>query len=130
VALTDRHGLCVQKYAYGPFGESDDDEIECDDDDDDDDKDYDLEPYNPFKYVGRFGIMTERDGTLDMRTRRYHPKTGRFWSPNPASGNLADPMSLHPYVYSQNNPLGPFDPTAAGMDAPLSHMRKKTVKRK
>jgi RHS repeat-associated protein len=136
VALTDHNGLCIKKYVYDPFGEpedEDDDDDDCDDDDDDDcddDDDDEFQPYNPFKYVGRFGVVTERDGTLDMRTRRYHPGTGRFFSPNPYPGDPAAPMSLHQYVYSQNNPLRPFDLTAAGMDAPLPHMRKKTVKRK
>jgi hypothetical protein len=36
---------------------------------------------------------------------------GRFTSPDPLGGSLADPQSLNRYVYVRNNPLGFTDPT-------------------
>jgi RHS repeat-associated protein len=56
----------------------------------------------------------ERDGEtgLDFAQARYFASTqGRFNSPDPLSGHVADPQSWNRYTYVGNNPLGATDPT-------------------
>ena len=38
---------------------------------------------NPFRFVGRQGVMAEPTGLLNMRARRYDPGLGRFTSEDP-----------------------------------------------
>jgi RHS repeat-associated protein len=46
-----------------------------------------------------------------LRARYYDPTTGRFISKDPFPGLAAAPATLHPYVYSLNNPTNLTDPT-------------------
>jgi len=97
VALTDVNGILTDRYAYTPFGELANSEGST---------------RNPFKYVGRFGVMTEPepDGTLFMRARFYDPATGRFLSKDPVEGSFNNPLSLHDYLYASANPIVNIDP--------------------
>ncbi|MCK7473137.1 MAG: hypothetical protein MZV49_05735 [Rhodopseudomonas palustris] len=49
-------------------------------------------------------------GLYDMRARFYDPASGRFVSPDPLPGSIADPVSLAPYLYARANPLSFADP--------------------
>jgi len=95
VALTDEDGFLTDQYAYEPFGETANSIGSTD---------------NPFRYVGRFGVMTEPDGTLFMRARFYDADSGRFLSKDPLEGVLRNPSGLHKYNYAWNNPLTKLDP--------------------
>src|SRR5262249_8135235 len=44
------------------------------------------------------------------RARYYDPSLGRYLTPDPVSGQLTNPNSLHPYLYAYNNPLKFRDP--------------------
>jgi RHS repeat-associated protein len=59
-------------------------------------------------------------GAIDAQTdlarsyfgaRYYVGTSGRFTSPDPIQGRLADPQTLNRYAYSKNNPLRFVDPT-------------------
>ncbi len=58
-----------------------------------------------------------KDGTSSglyyAGARFYSADLGRFLSPDPVGGNYANPQSLNPYSYVQNNPLTFTDPTGA-----------------
>jgi RHS repeat-associated protein len=51
-------------------------------------------------------------GAIHMNGRVYDPQLGRFMSADPLYvGDLADPQSLNPYSYIENNPLSGVDPS-------------------
>ncbi len=65
--------------------------------------------------TGRYGytggeIDTET-GLVYLRARYYDPTLGRFISPDPFLGRLAEPITQNRYVYVKNNPLGLVDPS-------------------
>jgi RHS repeat-associated protein len=60
---------------------------------------------NPFKYVGRYGVMDEGNGIDYIRARYYSPELGRFIGRDPMAGNDGDSQSLIRYVYALNNPV-------------------------
>ncbi|HBB97553.1 MAG TPA: hypothetical protein DC054_19400, partial [Blastocatellia bacterium] len=64
--------------------------------------------------------MTERDATsgLDHTPwRKYESMSGRWTSPDPISGGIADPQSFNRYAYTTNDPVNKVDLT--GLDADL-----------
>ncbi|HHT9137502.1 MAG TPA: RHS repeat-associated core domain-containing protein [Candidatus Wunengus sp. YC60] len=91
VAMTDIDGNIVNKYAYKPFGvlagstES---------------------VSNPFRYVGKYGVMDDKNGLLYMRARYYSPDVGRFITKDPIG--FAGGVNLYEYV--GNNPIVLIDP--------------------
>ncbi len=91
---------CVQRYDYGPFGET-------------------LSAQgartNSLQYTGE---QHDGDtGLIYLRARWYDPSTGRFTARDPFPG-LADlPQTQHPYAYVGNNPINLTDPS--GKIAPL-----------
>ena len=75
-----------------------------------------------------FGNETARTGTSDnsygfqgeehdatglyfLRARYMDPSTGTFTSMDTYAGNLADPVTLHKYLYANNNPVMYCDPS-------------------
>jgi len=90
IALTDQSGNITDKYAYEPFGKL---------------ANSDGATNNPFKYVGRYGVMDEGNGLNFIRARYYAPELGRFITKDPLSGNDKDGQSLNRYVYALNNPV-------------------------
>lgn len=92
VAITDSSENVVNSYDYSPFGmilsES--------------------EGFaQPFKYVGKLGVMSEANGFYYMRARYYDPQVGRFISEDPMGFDGGD---VNLYVYGSNNPLLLVDP--------------------
>ena len=92
VAITDSSETVVNSYDYSPFSmiisES--------------------EGFaQPFKYVGRLGVMAETNGFYYMRARYYDPLNGRFISEDPLGFDGGD---VNLYVYGSNNPLLVVDP--------------------
>lgn len=64
---------------------------------------------NHYKFTGK-----ERDtesGLDNFGARYYGSSMGRFLSPDPLGGKLANPQSLNRYAYVLNNPLINTDPT-------------------
>jgi len=45
------------------------------------------------------------------RARYLNPDTGRFWTMDTFAGNNEDPLSLHKYLYCQENPVNGIDPS-------------------
>jgi RHS repeat-associated protein len=88
IALTNSTGDITHKYSYDAFGNI----LQMEEDD-----------YNPFRFVGRFGVMDDESGLNYMRARYYDPELGRFISTDPVWGkNL--------FIYVDNNPMIYLDP--------------------
>lgn len=96
VSLSDKDGNLKNKYAYDDFGNLAVNSTET--------------VANPFKYVGRFGVMTDTPDLLYMRARYYMPSVGRFINKDPIG--LRGGMNLYGYV--GGNPIGRIDPTGLG----------------
>ena len=45
-----------------------------------------------------------------LRARTFDPPTGRFWTADGDYGNNEDPLSLHKYLYVEDNPINGIDP--------------------
>jgi RHS repeat-associated protein len=65
---------------------------------------------NPFNFTGE---MSDANGLVYLRARYYKPEIGRFLSEDPYSGNERNPVSQHPYLYVENNPIVNTDPSGA-----------------
>jgi RHS repeat-associated protein len=92
VAVTDDSNNVVESYTYDEFGQV-------------------LASTgagaNPFRYVGKYGVMDEGNGLLHMRARYYDTETGRFLSRDPQGFNGGD---FNLYSYVKGNPLMAIDP--------------------
>jgi RHS repeat-associated protein len=91
IAMSDSSGNIINKYAYDAFG----DVL----------SEHEATP-NPFKYVGRFGVMDEGNGLLYMRARYYDPEAGRFINKDP----IGFFWGVNMYMYVSNNPTNYIDP--------------------
>jgi len=92
VAITDESTAIVNRYAYTPFGELAAIEESIP---------------NPFRYVGRYGVMDDKNGLFYMRARYYDPEIGRFISKDP----IGFTGGLNLYAYCYNNPVLFIDPS-------------------
>ena len=88
VAIVDEDGNITHKYQYDEFGKV----VQKEEAD-----------YNPFQYVGKYGVMALNDHQYYMRARHYDPTIGRFLSEDPI-------WSMNLYPYSENNPIMGIDP--------------------
>jgi len=94
VALTDFGANLTVKYSYNPFGAV---------------VNSSGSTINPFKYVGRYGVMDEDNGLSYIRARYYSSGLGRFVNKDPFNGRDGDSQSLNRYIYSLNNPFAFID---------------------
>lgn len=88
VAIVDDNGDITHRYQYDDFGKV----IQKEEAD-----------YNPFQYVGKYGVMYLNDHQYYMRARHYDPTIGRFLSEDPI-------WSTNLYPYADNNPIMGIDP--------------------
>jgi len=88
VAMTDEVGRITHQYAYTAYGTV---------------KAVQEEDFNPFRYVGQYGVMYEGNGLYYMRARYYQPELRRFLGEDPIwNKNL--------FAYVEGNPLVGIDP--------------------
>ena len=95
LALTQSNGMVVDSYAYSPYGETTTVGT----------------TRNPFKYVGKLGVMDDGNGLHYMRARYYRADVGRFLSLDALAGSVGEPQTLNRYAYSGGNPVTRIDPT-------------------
>lgn len=95
LALTDSSGTVTDTYAYEPFGNTT----------------AQGSSHNPFRFVGKYGVMDDGNGLHHMRARYYRPDLRRFVSLDALYGEIDDPMTLNRYQYVSGNPMVGVDPS-------------------
>ena len=101
VALTDNTGQITERYGYDEYGrvqESDGNIIN-----------------QPFKFIGRYGVMDEGHGLHFMRARYYDAHVGRFLSEDPIGFEGGD---WNLFAYATSNPVNFVDPSGLNI-API-----------
>lgn len=68
---------------------------------------------NPYLYTGE--RFDPNSGFYYLRARFYNPLTGTFPTMDPFGGRIRDPMSLHKYLYTHNNPVNSIDPSGESL---------------
>jgi RHS repeat-associated protein len=63
--------------------------------------------YNSFKFTGQW--WDSEIGQYYLRARQYDPALMRFTARDPVKGNFRKPLSLHPYLYCQNDSINATD---------------------
>lgn len=93
-------GAVLSHTRYSPFGQT-----------------WTQEPTNSSSPTNKLFDGYTKDGTSSglyyADARFYSADLGRFLSPDPVGGSLANPQSLNPYAYVRNNPLTLSDPSGA-----------------
>jgi len=89
IAMTNSSRNITHQYSYLPFGGIAN-ESEGDGD-------------NPFKFVGKYGVMNEGNDISFMRARFYDAQGGRFMSEDPV-------WNTNLFNYASNNPISNIDP--------------------
>jgi RHS repeat-associated protein len=96
IALTSTAGTIAAAYSYNPWGAvSGTGEIA-----------------NPFQYVGRYGVIHDRETGLDlMGLRYYNANISRFITPDQFPGLITEPVTHNLYIYCNADPINNIDPT-------------------
>lgn len=95
LALTNAAGVVTDSYAYTPYGETT----------------TSGSTVNPFKYVGKLGVMDDGNGMHFMRARYYRADIARFMSLDQVAGSPKNPQTLNRYAYATGNPVMGVDPS-------------------
>ena len=69
-----------------------------------------------FGYNGQYGVLTDPNGLLYMRTRFYNPDLKRFMNADILEGSIADSTSLNVFTYVNGNPISYVDPWGLSAD--------------
>ncbi|WP_417237319.1 RHS repeat-associated core domain-containing protein [Bizionia paragorgiae] len=91
IAMTNANAEITHQYRYSDFGEI----LNF------------FEPandFNPFRYVGVYGVEYDLADLYYMRARYYKPSIGRFLTQDPI-------WSTNLYLYANNNPIKNIDPS-------------------
>ena len=102
VAMTDdtEEANVTHKYQYNDFGNI----LQMEEAD-----------FNPFRYVGKYGVIYESEELYFMHARYYDPSIGRFLSEDPE-------WNTNLYAYSDNNPIMFIDPSGKSFVNALSNI--------
>jgi len=100
--VVNEDGDVNNSYTYNPFGEML--ASECNE-----------TVYNPFKFSGQW--YDPETGHYYLRARQYIPELMRFASIDPVKGKFHRPLTLHPYLYTENDPINKIDPTGRSVSS-------------
>jgi RHS repeat-associated protein len=112
LALTNAAGAVSDSYAYTPYGETT----------------VSGATVNPFRYVGKLGVMDDGNGLQYMRARYYRPEVARFMSLDRLAGEVGSPQSLNRYAYVVGNPVMGVD--ASGLVTMSTAERRESIRNK
>ena len=95
VALTDNTGAVSDTFAYGPYGEN---------------FGRTGSSQTPFLYNAKYGVQTDENGLLSMRSRFYSPALKRFINEDSYLGSPEEPLTLNRYTFANGDPIRLSDP--------------------
>jgi len=107
--LIDTSANVVNYYTFGPFGELLTAETA-------------ENTENPFKYTGQF--YDSEIGQYYLRARQYDPQLMRLTGRDPVKGRFLKPMSLHKYLYCENEPTDFVDPSGCSLYSQLNAIQE------
>jgi RHS repeat-associated protein len=114
IAITDDSVAIINAYFYDPFGKVTNSFENTS---------------NPFKFVGQYGVMEDKNGLLYMRARYYAPELGRFLNKDTMPVSPSRSQSLNLFAYANNNPANEIDPQGLwSVTAPLQWAGNKVSK--
>ncbi len=94
--LADANGVIVDSYAFDAFGVFLGDSISASN-------------KTRLLYSGEY--LDQETGQYNLRARQYDPANGRFTAADSFGGVQEDPVSLHRYTYTANDPVNHIDPS-------------------
>ena len=97
--IVDESAGVSHHYAYKPFGQTDDAESDSDQ----------SAPYNPLMFTGQYYDVDPN--LYYLRARHYAPELFGFLSFDPVRGLKQEPLTLHRYLYTANDPINRVDPS-------------------
>jgi RHS repeat-associated protein len=106
VAITDdsEEANVTHKYQYDDFGNI----LQIEEAD-----------FNPFRYIGKYGVTYESEELYFTHARYYDPTIGRFLSEDPE-------WNTNLYIYSNNNPITKIDPLGRTASDPQQYRSSST----
>jgi len=79
---------------------------------------------NLFKFLGKFGIMSDSDELYYVRARYYSPDLARWTQPDILRGGIASPLSLNRYAYNEDDGVNFIDVTGMMRENSTSNITK------
>jgi len=74
---------------------------------------------NPFKFLGKFGIMADSNELYYVRARYYSPDLARWTQLDILRGGIASPLSLNRYAYNEGDAVNFVDITGLNRERSL-----------
>ncbi|HPS55661.1 MAG TPA: RHS repeat-associated core domain-containing protein, partial [Sedimentisphaerales bacterium] len=93
--MIDTGANVVNNYTYNPFGETFVSEVN-------------ETVENPFQFTGQY--FDYEINEYYLRARQFDPHLGRFTTRDPVRIDFERPLSIHKYLYCENDPLNKVDP--------------------
>jgi len=85
-------GVVVKMFTFNPFGETIEEQGTF---------------YTPWQFTGQY--LDSETGQYYLRARQYSPYISRFTGRDLILGDFENPLTLHKYLYCQNDPINNFD---------------------
>ena len=94
--VVDKTGAIKNRYTYTPYGEEITAETEVSVD-------------QPFQFTGQY--LEDSVQLYAFNARMYDPNLAIFLTHDPVRGSFSEPLTLHRYLYTLNDPVNNLDPT-------------------
>lgn len=75
---------------------------------------------NPFRFLGKYGVMTDNDAQIYIRARYYNPYFARWNKPDTIRGSITSPLSLNRYAYNMGDGVNYVDVSGYFMEETIN----------
>ena len=90
--VINSNGVVVKMFTFNPYGEKLEEQGTF---------------YTPWQFTGQY--LDQETGQYYLRARQYLPYLSRFTGRDLIIGEFESPLTLHKYLYCQNDPINMFD---------------------